>query len=225
MGYLQNFVNVQNGDKLGAKNNGKDSWIRLSFGTYAGGTLDDGKTTLLYKGKSVLDLSKRDIENINGAGGFEIAVRLNSNFTAIAGKTSYGGNKTLTFTHEVGLHVQAIAGWLNQYKNGDLTADQLIDKFKASANDEKGTEHWQIKDGENKLYEQMNDDVERTIEKNPDLDYGEVITVQYQDQRRTWMHLEKQAIEMLSEQFRKQRDFEKTVEYNPASPFSPLHNK
>lgn len=147
MGFLHNFVNLKSGDKLGATKSGKYSWIKLQFSQQKLDPDKAGATILEYKGVNAANLSKEEISKIKNTDGFSINVVLNKEFRSLVIDKknditeTHGGKRLLTLTHEVGLHVQSISGYLEQYRNGDITAEELIEKYKAGNVDAEGTDH------------------------------------------------------------------------------------
>lgn len=220
IGYLQNFVNVNRGDQLGAKQNGRLSWINLTFSTYQGQE-SAAKTELLYNNKNVLNLSKSEIAQIKGTKNFSIKVSINTGLNDPNNTHGYWGEKVIGMTHEVGLHVQSISGLLEQFKNGDITAEGLIDRYMAGVEDEEGTDHWQIMNGENALYEEINDDVISSVKSDPELSrIGVYSERNHRIDPATGNQLIDRFFQRLYEQIEAERRSERYRAYNPNHPLN-----
>ena len=188
----------RNGDRLGASINGKNSWINLTFERFDSEREDD-RIRLLCKGKNVLEMTKDEIAKIRAGKSFNIEVSLSSNLTSIPGRTLLRGIKLMTLTHEVGLHVQSATNLLEQFKSGDISTDQLVEKWRSIWQDKPGTDHRQINTSENALYEEINDDVQETLTAHDNLKYAETTEVQKVNDQTTHTYWEKVIIRSLQQ--------------------------
>ncbi|HEX7869478.1 MAG TPA: hypothetical protein VF455_05125, partial [Chryseobacterium sp.] len=100
--------------------------------------------------------------------------------------------------------------------NNEITIEQLQQKYRDQVNDEPGTDHHQIQNGENENYEAVNNDVEQTLIDDPGLNTFAMYEQTETDLNNPPTYQKSKMIMIrLLEEFKKERELEKKMDYTP----------
>jgi RHS repeat-associated protein len=197
---MNRYVSMNSGDKLSATVNGDRSWINLNFRT-----IDQQAQIIerklyrsdasLYEGETTLKFNGVDLNSLKGTTGNKLDLnKLSINVNLLFDGPNAGTNflyNLETMYHEIGIHVDAISDLLEQYKNGEMSSDELIEKYANMIDNDQfhsdAVKAW-TDDSKTSTYENIMKDLIRNTEKNNQYYFDSNKKIQ-----RAWEYLQKQA--------------------------------
>jgi RHS repeat-associated protein len=197
---MNRYVSLKSGDKISATSNGDRSWINLNFRTIDQNTQIRERNlyrsdALLYEGETTLKLNGIDLYSLKGTKGNRIdlgklSINVNLLFDGPNTGTNYLNNLETVY-HEVGIHVDAISDLLEQYRNGELSSDELIEKYASMVDNDQfhsdALKAW-TDDSKTSTYENIIKDLISNSEQNKNYYYDSDKKLQ-----KAWEYLQRQA--------------------------------